>query len=1115
MSTMRRFVVVASMLASVLGCVNLDKPEQVAECATSGNCVNGRADSAPSSTKSDGPSGTEQPDGAGLTPDGGGAASIDGPGQASNDGGGPLYDASPMVGVDGAQSDVPIVGEDGPQGSLDLAAPDVPPGACSAGGVPQPAGTVCRAAAGPCDVDEVCDGVSLECPVDKLAAAATPCRPAAGDCDIAETCDGTTAACPLDGFKVAGTVCRVAAGVCDVAESCDGASAACPLDSVAPAATVCRASTDSDQCDPAENCDGTDATCPTDLTYARPATPSGVQAIAGSLQATVSWTASPGATGYNVKQSVTSGSGYTTLVSSPTTTASPYTDKGLTGGITYYYVVSAINTIATCESANSEEVSATPTGSCTPPAAPVVTATAGNGSVTLTWAAVPGAVSYTVARSQTTGTGYATVGTVTTGTTFTDGNVVNGVTYYYVVTASNGSCSSGNSNEASSSPACTPPAAPTGLVAAPGNGSVTLRWSASTGAVSYSIYRNTTGTDPFTFVNSTTQLTFTDSNVINNTKYYYVVRASNGSCASEDSAVVSVTPACVPPSAPTGIVVTPGDSQLGLSWVAPAGATQYRVSRNLTGSGTFTQVGVPTTTNFTDQPLSNGTTYYYVVAASNGACWSVDSQVASGTPVCTPPPVPGALIATPGDAQVSLSWGASQGATVYTIWRKTGATGTYASVGTSTTTTYTDKPLVNGTTYYYKITAGNGSCDSDFDVEQDATPVAACTQTPPGNMAATPSGSVQITLTWTAASPVPATYSIARSTTSGTGYASIASVAGTLLTYTDTDTSLVKDKTYYYQIDANGSCTATSAEVYATTACANPDIPGTPTVVSNTTGTNAGSITVSWAAINGATAYTVYRSTSSGGTYTAISTNQTAATYTDPANGLVNGSTYYYKVSASNAGAQCTSAQSSAGSAMSCAPPAVPVGLKASVGTSGQVKLSWTASTGATRYTVLRGTTSGGEAVITPPGTPPTTASYTDTGLADWTTYFYKVSAQNGANNACSSAASAEISATPNGCPVFPAGTASYQPPNTYAAYCFVTCYDIEGLGLSNSAGRSLTVNGTAISCPSGGGNCTMPSNLPKDFGTYSTSGAYLFRISAGSIDYSSAYWWGTSMTCQ
>ena len=89
-----------------------------------------------------------------------------------------------------------------------------------------------------------------------------------------------------------------------------------------------------------------------------PAAPTGLTATAGNAQVMLSWTASTGATSYNVKRSTTSGSGYAT-VSSPTGTS--YTNTGLTNGTPYYYVVSAVGTGG--ESANSSQVSATPVSS--------------------------------------------------------------------------------------------------------------------------------------------------------------------------------------------------------------------------------------------------------------------------------------------------------------------------------------------------------------------------------------------------------------------------------------------------------------------------------------------------------------------------------------------------------------------------------------------------------------------------------------------------------------------------------------------------------------------------------------------------------------------------------
>ncbi|CAN5493680.1 hypothetical protein BH11ARM1_BH11ARM1_11440 [soil metagenome] len=89
-----------------------------------------------------------------------------------------------------------------------------------------------------------------------------------------------------------------------------------------------------------------------------PSAPTGLTATAGNAQVGLVWTASSGATSYNVKRSTTSSGPYTTVTS---TAANSYTNTGLTNGTTYYYVVSAVNTAG--ESANSSEASATPSGS--------------------------------------------------------------------------------------------------------------------------------------------------------------------------------------------------------------------------------------------------------------------------------------------------------------------------------------------------------------------------------------------------------------------------------------------------------------------------------------------------------------------------------------------------------------------------------------------------------------------------------------------------------------------------------------------------------------------------------------------------------------------------------
>ncbi len=87
-----------------------------------------------------------------------------------------------------------------------------------------------------------------------------------------------------------------------------------------------------------------------------------------------------------------------------------------------------------------------------PGASSGLAATAGNGQVSLTWAAATGATGYGVHRSTTSGGPYTTLKTNIVGTSYTDSAVTNGTTYYYVVTATNAEGEGARSNEAPATP---------------------------------------------------------------------------------------------------------------------------------------------------------------------------------------------------------------------------------------------------------------------------------------------------------------------------------------------------------------------------------------------------------------------------------------------------------------------------------------------------------------------------------------------------------------------------------------------------------------------------------------------------------------------------------------
>jgi xyloglucan-specific exo-beta-1,4-glucanase len=89
-----------------------------------------------------------------------------------------------------------------------------------------------------------------------------------------------------------------------------------------------------------------------------PPAPAGLAAVAGNAQVALNWNAASTATGYKIKRSLTSGSGYANIATNASLT---FTNTGLANGTLYYFVVSAVNTYG--ESTNSTQVSARPTSS--------------------------------------------------------------------------------------------------------------------------------------------------------------------------------------------------------------------------------------------------------------------------------------------------------------------------------------------------------------------------------------------------------------------------------------------------------------------------------------------------------------------------------------------------------------------------------------------------------------------------------------------------------------------------------------------------------------------------------------------------------------------------------
>jgi fibronectin type 3 domain-containing protein len=543
------------------------------------------------------------------------------------------------------------------------------------------------------------------------------------------------------------------------------------------------------------------------------------------------------------------------------------------------------------------------------------------------------------------------------------------------------------------------PSAPTNLLATPGNGNVILTWTPPSDGGSpltgYLVWLLVNG-EPQYSGNSAynppgTATSTTITGLTNNQTYIFQIAAINGEGQGSSSLSVSATPRTVP-GQPTGLTASPGNAMVTLSWTAPAnnGAAidYYIVYQNGTAlsiqpSGSTADVG----------NLQNGIPYIFAVAAHNGAGVGAVSSTVSSTPR-TVPGLPTNMNAAPSDTQIILSWSApsSNGGSLitgYNVYRSTIQTGPYSLIRSSyAPTSFMDTSLVDGTIYYYEVSAINIAGEG-----QKATISGVPGTVPGAPTLSTPTvGDRFVNLNWnppTVSGGTPVTgYNVYRSEAFAGTYTLIASQTGTSYN----DSTVINGHTYYYEVSANNSAGegGKSSPVVSATPYT---VPGAPIGLGFTPGN--GQISLNWTApSNGGSAitgYKVYRSLAGSASYTLIA-SPTGPSYSDV--GVANGATYLYEVSAVNAAGEGLLSAPVSSTPFTVA--GVPIGLTAIAGNASNV-LSWTAPTASggsvvTSYKVYSSATQTGtySLVGSPVG-----STYTDSGLINGQTYWYEVSAVN------------------------------------------------------------------------------------------------------------------------
>ena len=387
---------------------------------------------------------------------------------------------------------------------------------------------------------------------------------------------------------------------------------------------------------------------------------------------------------------------------------------------------------------------------------------------------------------------------------------------------------------------------------------------------------------------------------------------------------------------------------------------------------------------------------------------------APGTPafivgLLQPDPPTGLTANTASSTEVDLSWAAPTGGSTpagYNVYDGTspgGESSTPVNSAPVTDTTFPVKGLSPDTTYYFVMTAVDAANNASGS-SNEALALTYSGPDPPDGLTANTVSSTEVDLSWTAPSgDLAVGYNVYEGTSPG-GESSTpvnsASVTGTTFSVT----GLSPGTTYYFEVtavDAGGTASDFSTEASATTTNG-PDPPTglTANTVSST------EVDLSWTAPSGvpAVGYNVYEGTSPGGESSTPVNSAPVTGTTFPVTGLSGGTTYYFEVTAVDAGGTESGFSTEASATTTPAPGSLgpPTGLTAKTVSSTEVDLSWTAPSGGSPpagYNVYEGTRPGGESSTPVNSAPVTGTTFSVAGLSRRTTYYFEVKAVDAAGN--------------------------------------------------------------------------------------------------------------------
>ncbi len=237
-----------------------------------------------------------------------------------------------------------------------------------------------------------------------------------------------------------------------------------------------------------------------------------------------------------------------------------------------------------------------------------------------------------------------------------------------------------------------------------------LTWECDGEADSYDVYRCDAGAKEAVLLANVTELTYTDTNVKNNTYYnYYVVAVKEG---------VETTPSEVVLTrhfdAPASVKAVNGVKFTEITWTSVEGALSYDVYVRGAGQVDYSLVvsGAKGNGPVFYAEAETGSYYRFAVVAR---CGKYVGALNTNGPVLKAVKTPTLISATNGTNGVVVKWNAVPGATGYNVYSRVGGAKNYTFLGKVTSTSFTDTKAVSGKYYKYVVKAVHGSTLGNFD----------------------------------------------------------------------------------------------------------------------------------------------------------------------------------------------------------------------------------------------------------------------------------------------------------------------------------------------------------------------------------------------------------------